>query len=190
MVTSAKQWKGRRPKVGTDLELPSGNVALVKPLDPTDFLTSGMIPDPLSSIIHKAINTTKGLPPSALNKISNSREDLAATLEMFDRVLTHVVLEPVIEMPPPCDVVVAGQPCDLYANAEVHQDTHKSGRHRYHEGERIEDVLYADEVDFQDKTFIFQWVLGGTRDLEQFRRQQAASMDAVPDSKDLQQSPV
>lgn len=185
MVTSAKQWKGRRPKVGTDLELPSGNVALVKPLDPTDFLTSGMIPDPLSAIIHKAINSTKGLPPSALEKISNSREDLAATLEMFDRVLTHVVIKPVVEMPPACDVAVNGEPCEEYANAEVHKDTHKSGRHRYHEGPRDEETLYADEVDFQDKMFIFQWVLGGTRDLEQFRKEQAASVDAVSDVKDV-----
>lgn len=39
---------------------------------------------------------------------------------------------------------------------------------------REEDRLYVDEVDFEDKSFIFQFALGGTRDLEAFRAESAA----------------
>lgn len=45
--------------------------------------------------------------------------------------------------------------------------------------ERDPASLYVDEVDFDDKQFIFQWVVGGTRDVEQFRKEQAASMGSV-----------
>lgn len=45
--------------------------------------------------------------------------------------------------------------------------------------ERAEDVLYVDEVDFDDKQFIFQWAVGGTKDLEKFREEQAATMESV-----------
>lgn len=47
------------------------------------------------------------------------------------------------------------------------------------ESERDPETLYVDEVDFEDKQFIFQWAVGGTRDVEQFRKEQAASVDAV-----------
>ena len=45
--------------------------------------------------------------------------------------------------------------------------------------ERDPAALYVDEVDFEDKQFIFQWVVGGTRDLEKFREEQAASLERV-----------
>lgn len=44
------------------------------------------------------------------------------------------------------------------------------------EGERDEELLYVDQIDLEDKMFIMQFVLGGTRDLERFRSQQEAAM--------------
>ena len=74
---------------------------------------------------------------------------LADMLALFDAVVVHCVVEPKV-MPTPAE----GE-------------------------ERADDVLYVDEVDFDDKQFIFQWVVGGTRDLEQFRKEQAASVESV-----------
>ena len=42
--------------------------------------------------------------------------------------------------------------------------------------EREEGVLYTDMVDTEDKTFIFQLAVGGTRDLARFRAEQAAQL--------------
>ena len=36
--------------------------------------------------------------------------------------------------------------------------------------ERDPDVLYIDDVDYEDRLFIFQWAMGGSADLEQFRQ--------------------
>jgi hypothetical protein len=184
--TSAKQWKGKIQVEGTDLTLPSGNVARVKQLDPTAFMSSGIIPDPLSAIITKAINTKKGLPPKLADDLMKDPAMLSTTLEMFDRVLVHCVVEPPIDMPPPCAVEVEGQTCGLYANQDVHKTPTRSGHHRYEEGERDPDVLYADTVEMDDKMFIFNWVLGGTRDLEQFREQLQGGMGVVPNGQDVQ----
>ena len=41
---------------------------------------------------------------------------------------------------------------------------------------RSDEVLYVDELDDEDKSFIFQWLTGGTSDLEQFRKQQSANV--------------
>lgn len=44
---------------------------------------------------------------------------------------------------------------------------------------RNEELLYVDEIDDEDKMFIFGVCTGGTRDVEQFRSEQANSLAAV-----------
>lgn len=171
--TSAGDWKGRVLVDGTDLQLPSGNVARVKPVSPTDFMASGMIPDPLTAMVRQAIHTKQGLPPSKMEAMLNKPEQLRSAMEMFDRVLTHAVIMPHVEMPPTCIE------CGEYNTDMQHgEDTHE-----WQPGERDPQVLYADEVDLNDKVFIFQWCLGGTRDLEQFRHEQQVTVGALSDSK-------
>jgi hypothetical protein len=182
-ATSAREWKGKRQTSAGPLDLPSGNTALVKQLDPTVFLDAEMVPNPLLNIIRKAINDQKGLPPQALKKISEDSEMLASTMLLFDRVLCRVVEQPVIQMPPPCVV------CNEYANTSMHTDAKVDGYHAYREGERDEDILYADQVEMDDKVFIFQWCLGGTRDLEKFREQQEANVGSLSGRKDVQRTP-
>jgi hypothetical protein len=183
MVTSAREWKGRIEVEGTELLLPSDNTALVRQISPTAFLQSGFMPDPLTAIVRQAINTKQGLPPKAMKDLSEDPEKIGAAMETFDRVLTFVVIEPIISMPPACDIEIKGETCGQYVNADVHKDPAKSGKHQYHEGKRNPDILYADQVDMADKMFIFQWALGGTRDIAKFREQQQQSVDNVSDGK-------
>ena len=44
-ATSARSWKKSTPSQGSELTLPSENVALVRPLSPQAFLAGGFIPD-------------------------------------------------------------------------------------------------------------------------------------------------
>src|SRR5688500_4581084 len=101
--TPASAWKGAEAFAGYDLELPSGNVARVKRLSPTDFLKEGSIPDPLTDIIRKAIHTKKGLNPKELEVIGEDPKKLASALEMLDRTLCRIVMQPTVQMPPACD---------------------------------------------------------------------------------------
>lgn len=181
--TPATEWKGAEVFAGYDLELPSSNVARVKRLSPTDFLKEGTIPDPLTDVIRKAIHLKKGLNPKDLEVISDDPTKLAAALEMLDRTLCKVVVQPVVQMPPPCDQPVEDGVCGEYANEDIHKTPTRNGHHAYNEGVRESGVLYADVVDLQDKMFIFQWALGGTQDLKSFREEHARSVESLQDSK-------
>lgn len=182
--TPASQWKNKIQVDGTDLELPSENVARIKQISPQAFLGSGLIPDPLTAIISQAINTKKGMPPQVVDKIAEDPKQLAAAMELFDRVLVYVAIEPQIIMPPTCEV------CDEYYNVdERHSDTSHENYHAYIEGDRDPDTLYADQVDMDDKMFIFNFCLGGTRSLETFRQEQQASMDAVSNGQVVRGAP-
>lgn len=46
--------------------------------------------------------------------------------------------------------------------------------------------IYASQIDLDDKAFIFNFVVGGTRDLEAFRRQQRELMVGVSTGEDLE----
>ena len=175
--TPAAAWKGKVQVEGTDLLLPSGNVARVQQLSPQAFLASGLIPDPLPAIIKKAIATKQGINPKQMEKMAEDPELLVSALELFDKVTTHVVVEPNITMPPPC------RHCEEYYNNGKHENPMKSGQHAYSEGDRDPGVLYADQVDMEDKTFIFNFCLGGTRDLERFRLEHQASVESLADGE-------
>ncbi len=114
---------------------------------------------------------TKGLIPNSLLPIVRqamsgkqvdlkaediTEDQLADMVMLFDAIVVHCVIEPTV-LPVPAE----GE-------------------------ERDPEALYVDDVDFDDKMFIFQWVVGGTRDLEQFRKEQAAGVDAVRGSATLE----
>lgn len=179
--TSAKEWKGKVQVEGSDLELPSGNVARIKQMSPQAFMSSGVIPDPLTQVIRKAINSKKGMKPSDLKEVSDDPKKMASALEMFDRVLSHVAVLPEVEMPPPCTE------CGEYFTVdERHSDRKRDDFHKYTEGERDPEVLYADQVDMEDKMFIFNWCMGGTGDLTSFREQLESGVESVSNGEDIQ----
>lgn len=192
--TPASEWKSQVRLEGQDVQLPSGNVARCRRISPQAFLGGGHMPDPLSAIVRKAIHTNQGNNPAALekelSKIADDPETLVSALEMFDRVLTFVMVEPQVQMPPPCDVPTPTGLCGEYANTEVHKNPHQSGMHAYHEGERDPNVLYADVVDMEDKMFLFQWALAGTGDAAKFREELDGTVESLSNSKDVQDQAV
>lgn len=182
--TPASQWKGRLKVDGSPIELPSGNVALVKQISPMAFMESGLIPDPLRPIIHKSIHDKKGLRPADQKKMIDDPKLLASAMELMDRTIVHVVIEPEITMPPKCRV------CGEYANTPRHDKIQPSFEHAYNEDERKPGLLYADEVDMLDKQFVFQWVMGGSKALQPFREQIEQSLGSVPDGEDVQDEAI
>jgi hypothetical protein len=47
-------------------------------------------------------------------------------------------------------------------------------------------VVYTDQIDFQDKLFIFQYGMAGTRDAERFRRESAGAVAGLAPLEDVQ----
>lgn len=150
-VTSASEWK--KASRGTPLRVPSGNTCLVKVLGMEAFLQQGMIPNSLMRYITGAL--AKGKPPSQqpefLSLETLNPAELEEIIGLFNNVVVAVVIEPKVYPVPP-------------------------------EGEAKDDqLLYVDEVAFDDKVFIFQYAVGGTRDLEKFRSELTADVEAVQD---------
>lgn len=185
MVTSASQWKSKNKSGEHELELPSGNTALVRRIKPEAFLEGGLIPDPLTSMVMQAVNSKRGLPPAKLQEVASDPAKLAAAMEMFDRVLCYTVIEPPVEMPPVCTVEGCGV---LYNGGEgVHVKRSHKDYHRFQEAPRDAALLYADDVDLEDKQFIFQWCVGGVSDVKRFREELASNVGAISESEDIQE---
>lgn len=160
-ATTAQAWK--KDAQGTPLDVPSGHTALVRPVGMQVFLQKGMIPNSLMPIIRESMKSGK---PADMAMEEINEEQISDMMALFDAVTCYVVVEPKVTPTPMRDDGNGGlEPVPIE--------------------DRAPDMLYADEVDFEDKSFIFQWVVGGTRDLEQFRRESAAALEHVRPSQDV-----
>lgn len=171
MATSTKSSKPKQKttwkrKKGEDLDLPSGNVALVKRPGMESFITEGIIPDSLMSIINDAIAKGRGMPPEKMAEISKDPKTVNDMMDAMDRILVKVVIEPKVLL---------------------HKDPEGNV---LPEEARDDEAIYTDDVDFEDKAFIFNYAVGGTRDLERFRKETSASLDAVQNVNGVRDAPV
>lgn len=146
MATTAKDWKGRANQA-VELELPSGNTALIRNPGMQAFLQAGIVPNELLGVIMSAIDTNE-MPD--LQQMAEDPDNLQRVLTLVDNVTVYCVVEPPVEATPAKGV------------------------------ERDEEVLYADEVDINDKMFIFQFAVGGSTDLEEFRKATDSVMESLP----------
>lgn len=160
-TSSAKAWK--QGNSGKPLEVPSGNTALVRAPGMQVFMANGMIPNSLMAIVKEAIETGK---PPKMDSLEINEETLAEFAKLIDDVTVYCVVEPPVHPIP-----------ETTLNPETGQEV---------VGERDDDLLYVDEVDMEDKVFIFQFAVGGTRDLAKFRKEQNASLAALPASEGVE----
>lgn len=156
-ATSIREWKAANKPA--PLKLPSGFTALVKVPGLSILLSEGLIADTLTPMAEAAVQRGKGRPqgPSddELAELARDPEKISKALDTFDKVLVYCVVEP---------------PVTYY---KYDDDT------VIPEEDRDEDVLYSDEVDLEDKMFIFNVCVGGTRDLESFRKQFSETVDGI-----------
>lgn len=128
-----------------DLELPSGQLVLARKPGLQQLMVEGVLHkmDNLTALVDsKHVKKNKGQ-PVAINAKSliNDPEALASLIHTVDRVLCAVVVRPHVEMAPN-DIT-----------------------------RRVNGVIYSDTVGIEDKMFIFNWALGGSSDIERFRRE-------------------
>lgn len=144
--TSAKAWK---TALYTTVELPSGNIIKLKKLGMQSLLASGVIPNSLLGIIQSALTKGRGMEDAALAEMAKDPKQLQDMMNMMDRLIVAVAVEPRIYAVP--------------KNSE----------------ERDDELIYSDEVNEVDKSFIFQLVSGGTSDLEEFRKEHAKGVESI-----------
>jgi len=149
-----------------DLRCPSGQLCLIRRVGPQGLMEAGILEnvDTLTAMIQKMITKSQGKKPQDRkrkgaqdNEITDADvvellkrpEDLAEIMGVVNKAVIHCVVEPKLYNPP--------------------EDPK----------ERVEGQVYIDQVDLNDRMFIFNYVVGGTRDLETFREQSEASVGSV-----------
>lgn len=152
-----------------DLEVPSGQICLVRRPGVEGLLKAGVLNklDTLTQIVdeeHLQRVHGKGKPgiasaQAAGQKLLEDPRKIEEILHTVDKVVCHTVLRPKVKMAPN-DVT-----------------NRKDGQ------------IYTDMIDMEDKMFIFQFVTGGTRDLEQFREDFDESVGGLDDVEDVEDSP-
>lgn len=163
-IASPQDFK-KKAKNRVELTLPTGAVILAKGLtNMRAFLKSGVIPNSLLTIIQESID--KGVEPDMdqlLQPKGDSNEvdpqSLDDMLALIDNATVECWILPPTAFPPENDE------------------------------DRRDDVLYTDEIDDQDKLFVFQWAIGGSDDLETFRKEQVAGMDRLRSGQNVEDQP-
>lgn len=169
-VTSAKGWKKGNAGSGdaaVELELPSGNVCLARAPGIQTFIQEGLFPNSLLKVVQETLlsGETELDTEKIMSSVVGDRNDMESMLktmtEMADKVTVFCVVEPRV-MP-----------------AQVADDSTPGGLRTLSMAERDPEMLYVDDVDLQDKLYIFNWAVGGPAQLEKFRTGPEADVDAV-----------
>lgn len=184
--TTAGKWKRQK---GDELKLPSGNVALVKRPGPQALLSEGIMPDTLLPIVQEAITKGKGLKPKDASEMMGNPDAINEMLTAIDRLLEKVVVAPVVQYHR-CRRQLTFTPGAIQDAAtggewqDIPEDLRDGETECSHCGkvhpDAEEGAVYTDEVDLEDKMFVFQYALGGTRDLERFRSEYGAGLGDLP----------
>lgn len=152
-VSDVTAFKKKAGFFGTPVELPSGLTVKLRAVGMRAFLDGGMVPNSLMSIISEQLDQNSGKPPAdsqeTMQGLMKDPEKISDLLELIDKVTIASFVQPSVHNAP-----AVGEP-------------------------RAEDKLYVDEIDDEDKMFVFSFTVGGTRDVEQFRSEFAASVESV-----------
>jgi len=148
----------KKAREGTLLQLPSGLVIRALRVDLQTFILRGSVPNPLMEIVSEALEKGKKADIPAMVGLDEGKIDLETVNEMIE-IVDAVLVESVLEPK------VHPIPEDQLWNDEL---------------------LYVNEVDPEDKMFIFQWAVGGTADVEQFREEARADLDALAQGQGAQ----
>lgn len=164
-VTSTSEWL--QEEEGQLLELPSGKVVRLTMPGMAAFLKADIIPNELMPIVMRAVNEHKPMEDDEIVKLQQDPAMLMKLALAFDAVFVHCVTEPKFELAP--------DEADVLAYNEIHPNEPVRGPAEL----RVRGTLYADRVHMDDKSYVFNVAVGGTRDLEQFRAESAAQLAIV-----------
>lgn len=167
--TPVSDWKKSSGKAEADVPLPSGKVARLRRPGMEMFIRAGSIPNSLLPIVTTAIDKAKAggdgdIPDDALEAMVTDPEKMDDIVVLVNRVTMESMVEPKAH-PVPTEEELAG-------NLEERSDECDSSG-------RLRAQLYVDEVDLQDRFFIFNYAVGGTQDVERFRGELGGSVGTV-----------
>lgn len=176
-VSPAASFKKNKNPV---VELPGGNVIRVKRPGMTAFLEAGFLPDPLADIVRRQIagggDAKKVLAEDMFKKaVSGDISILKTMMRTVDRIAAYCVVEPKV--------------CWHEREVQRHENPEVVDYEVIPDSERDPEVVYTDEMEDEDKMFIFQFAVGGSSDLTRFRDESARVMGDVPTGEGVVEAP-
>ncbi len=171
-----------------DLEMPSGQMAQVRRPGVAGLIKAGLL-DSLDSLtalvktehmdrVKKGAPTTAEITKEDIASLSKDKDRLISALELMDKVVEYVVVQPHVLRPIQRDE--GGKPLLMW-KGRLNDDTGDQIMEELPlpDDERVAGQIYTDMIDPTDKVYIFQFVVGGVRDLEQFRSEFGETMGAL-----------
>jgi hypothetical protein len=157
-----------------DLPVPSGAICQVRRPGIAGLIKAGILDslDALTGIVQTdhVERVKEGKDPEVtreqMKALSQDKEGLLRALDLTDRVVEYVVLQPnvfrpIVRNPDSSPKLMDGKETDL-------QD-----------GQRVQGTIYTDSIGLEDKMYIFQFVVGGVTDLETFRSEFAETLGGL-----------
>jgi hypothetical protein len=141
--------------------MPSGNFMRIKKIGLQALVKTGKMPNALMGIAQKAVSKgdtgkIEGVGDDDLLELIQDEEKVQQIADFMDTVTILCAQEPKVHAVPDDGV------------------------------ERDPELLYVDEIEEEDKMFIFQVVTGGTTDVEEFRKSTGATMASIRGRQDLE----
>lgn len=154
--TSVAAWK--KSAVAPPVLMPSGNYMRIKKIGLQALIKMGTMPNSLMAVAQKAVAKGQKEEVSDADMVDmlNDPKKVEEIGRFMDQVTILCAQEPEIHPLPPEGV------------------------------ERNDEFLYIDEVDEEDKMFLFQVVTGGTTDVETFRKQHESTVASLRGREDVE----
>ena len=173
-----------------DLEVPSGQLCLVRRPGVTGLIRAGILDslDSLTGMVQtehidrvEREKSGKTITPEDIASLQNNKERLTEALDLMDKVLTHVVIEPRLYLPFEYDeeagkYILMARLDKQTGAQQVIDGVPATDMVPIADDNRVPGRAYTDMIDVVDKVFIFQFVVGGVSDLETFRKEFEGSL--------------
>ena len=141
-----------------DVRCPSGQMALCRRPGVQGLILAGALEemDSLSAVVDKKhIKRVKGEETVDVDSLMGDTDQIKEVLAVADRVVQYIVVKPPLTLPPA------------------------------DEADRVDGVLYVDMVDMEDRLFLMNFAVGGTRDAESFRIERAEALGSLVDGNEV-----
>jgi hypothetical protein len=168
--TTNKVWASTPPRDSIEfLTLPSGQTCHARRIGLEAIMTAGLLgeADSLTAMVDRQhVQRVKNKDGSVMETI-NARtvmkdpKALQSIVLLVDRAAPFIVAEPLVR---------------------CHVEELPDGKTRNIPAEdRDKDSVYTDQIPLEDKMFLFEYAVGGTRDVDRFREQSGAAVAGVAD---------
>lgn len=165
-----------------DVTVPSGQLCQVRRPGLEALMREGVLPriDKLTNLVDQKHVKRVREPHKAMmesidvDSLSSDQEALMDLLSVVDKVVEAIVIQPKIVRP-------------IVRDAEGEAVLNSQGEEQIiPPSDREQGVIYTDYVDMEDRMFLLNYAVGGSRDLEQFRKQLEDASGSVGAGEDME----